>query len=169
MNNCFKIVIGDLFDAHDVDYICHQVNCRGVMGSGIAKAIADRYPGVKEAYREMCATHAENPNGLLGHILTVKPDPDKPGVINIFGQLDYGRDLSQVYTNYIALKDAFAEINEVYKGCTLAFPHGFACGLAHGDWDTVEKLMVTHLPDCNVQIYFKPHGLFFEVKGGDER
>ena len=117
----------------------------------------------------MCATHAENPNGLLGHILAVKSDPDKPGVINIFGQLDYGRDLSQVYTNYIALKDAFTEINEVYKGCTIAFPYGFACGLAHGNWDTVEKLMVTYLPDCNVQIYFKPHGIFFEVEGGNKR
>ena len=36
MSVYFKI--GNLLDA-PVDYICHQVNCQGRMGSGIAKQI----------------------------------------------------------------------------------------------------------------------------------
>ena len=40
---------GDLLDA-PVDYICHQVNCQGRMGSGIAKQIKERWPVVYEGY-----------------------------------------------------------------------------------------------------------------------
>lgn len=32
-----KIINGDLFKATDRDIILHQVNCKGVMGGGIAK------------------------------------------------------------------------------------------------------------------------------------
>ena len=38
-------VKGNLLDS-DCDYICHQVNCQGVMGSGIAKQIRERWPEV---------------------------------------------------------------------------------------------------------------------------
>ena len=40
---------GNLLNA-EVAYICHQVNCQGRMGSGIAKQIRDRWPDVYEAY-----------------------------------------------------------------------------------------------------------------------
>ena len=43
--------IGNLLDA-PVDYICHQVNCQGRMGSGIAKQIKKRWPRVYEVYQD---------------------------------------------------------------------------------------------------------------------
>ena len=45
---------GDLLVAQEelnLDVICHQVNCQGVMGSGIAKQIRDTYPIVFENYK----------------------------------------------------------------------------------------------------------------------
>ena len=41
-----KTVVGDLLDATE-DIIVQQVNCRSVMGSGVAKAIYTRWPEVK--------------------------------------------------------------------------------------------------------------------------
>lgn len=38
-----KTVYGNIFDATE-DIICHQVNCQGVMGAGVAKALYQRWP-----------------------------------------------------------------------------------------------------------------------------
>ena len=42
---------GDLLEA-DLDYYCHQVNCQGKMGSGIAKSIKEKWPIVYDKYIE---------------------------------------------------------------------------------------------------------------------
>ncbi len=44
-----KIIDGNLFDTK-AKIIAHQVNCRGVMGSGVALQIKERYPYVYEMY-----------------------------------------------------------------------------------------------------------------------
>ena len=133
----------------DADVICHQVNCQGVMGSGVAKAIADRWPVVKIVYQVTCKKF--KPEELLGKILPVYVSR-KLRVVNIFGQLTYGRDKTKVYTDYAALKRAFTEIAEVYKGRTIAFPYKFGCGLANGDWNVVYNLIEDYFKNCNVII-----------------
>lgn len=40
---------GDLL-ASDCNVICHQVNCKGVMNAGIAKAIRNKYPQVYDVF-----------------------------------------------------------------------------------------------------------------------
>ena len=52
-------------------YICHQVNCMGVMGAGIAKQIKAMYPEVYEEYKRVCNEHRRNPAELLGQNLGV--------------------------------------------------------------------------------------------------
>jgi len=44
-----KIIEGNILNAKE-DIICHQVNCKKVMGSGLAKQIRDKYPNVYEEY-----------------------------------------------------------------------------------------------------------------------
>lgn len=150
-----QIVRGDLLDAGG--YICHQVNCHGVMGAGVAKQIASKWPNVKKEYTAFCNSNASKQN-LLGEIQAVAVNGSTqkkhdPVVINIFGQLDYGHD--GIYTDYSALTRAFKKMNKLYKGKTLAFPYGFGCGLAGGEWQDVETLMVKCLYDCNIIIYLK--------------
>jgi len=36
-----KIINGNILDAKET-FICHQVNCQGVMGAGLAKAIRNK-------------------------------------------------------------------------------------------------------------------------------
>ena len=40
---------GNLLDAQ-TDVIAHQVNCQGVMGSGVAKQIKEKWPDVFKQY-----------------------------------------------------------------------------------------------------------------------
>lgn len=51
------------------------------------------------------------------------------------------------------MKNALRKINRLCAGKSVAFPYGIGCGLAGGDWSTVEKLIVQNLPDCNVKVY----------------
>lgn len=106
---------------------------------------------IKKTYIRYCRRF-ENQNELLGHVLFVEVEPNKT-VLNIFGQLDYGRDKYRKYTDYVALTKAFDEIRNKYHNKSLAFPYGFGCGLANGDWNIVENMLNTYFGDMNVTIY----------------
>lgn len=149
-----KIVKGDLLNAREAA-ICHQVNCQNMMGSGVAKAIYTKWPEVKSEYHKFCA--GKRPRDLLGNAQIVFLHDFPTGnkvVINIFGQLNCGHD-KICYTRYDALADAFDKLNTLAAGKTLAFPYGFGCGLAGGDWKEVERLMLEHLNNVDVTIYMK--------------
>ncbi|WP_406590240.1 hypothetical protein [Bacillus atrophaeus] len=45
-----KIVKGNIIDATE-DIIVQQVNCKGVMGAGLAKSILKKYPNLKSEYQ----------------------------------------------------------------------------------------------------------------------
>lgn len=47
-------MVGDLLKQDKVDIICHQTNCKGVMGAGIAFQIKRTYPEVFKKYKEFC-------------------------------------------------------------------------------------------------------------------
>lgn len=148
-----KTVIGDIRDAAE-DIICHQVNCQGVMGAGVAKAISTHWPEVKKSYLRYCRRFS-SPYDLLGKVQPVEVSPDKT-VLNIFGQLNCGNNRFLRYTDYTALTQAFDEIRNKYAGKSLAFPYGFGCGLANGDWAIVEKMLHTYFDNMDVTIYKLP-------------
>ncbi len=149
----FQVIKGDLLYANAAA-ICHQVNCRSAMGSGVAKAIYTKWPEVKTEYHKFCERFP-NPKDLLGKIQVIPVNGGLQVVINIFGQLNYGRSKGTIYTNYDALVIAFTEINRIYKHKSIAFPYRFGCGLAGGDWCTVESLMIDCLGECDVQVYMR--------------
>ena len=145
-----EIIRGDLLSS-DANAICHQVNCRCVMGAGVAAVIIEKWPIVKERYRK-AFENLKDRHSLLGKIQTVKIGQNRY-VVNVFGQDDYGHD--GVYTDYSALNRAFKQLNKRFAGQTVAFPYGFGCGLGGGDWTDIERMMVILLPDCDVKIYLK--------------
>ena len=73
---------GNVFDS-DADIICHQVNCRSVMGSGVAKEVRERYPEVYYAYLDRCYNAITNHNHtLLGTAQFVKVS-DNRCIVNL--------------------------------------------------------------------------------------
>lgn len=66
-----KVVTGDIRNT-DAKYICHQVNCQNAMGSGVAKALYQKWPNVKSEYHSFCDSY--EPNELLGKMQIVPVD-----------------------------------------------------------------------------------------------
>lgn len=131
--------------------IAHQVNCKGVMGAGLAKQIRDNYPNLYNAYKDYC-----NYGAHLGDFLGWATS-DKHYILNIFAQDDYGRD--KRYTDYSAMYNAFANGINDYRDLygvgdeiqlTIAIPYMIGCGLAGGDWGEVQKVLLAVEKNCNV-------------------
>ena len=64
--------------------LCHQVNCIGLMGAGLALQIRNKWPNVFSKYREHCEQFMTHPEMLLGHVLNVAVGPTLV-VANCFG------------------------------------------------------------------------------------
>ena len=134
--------------------ICHQVNCQGVMGAGLALKIAKKWPVVKADYiRHASGWKQENGDDstvhLLGNTLHSWVAPDLC-VCSIFGQDEYGRD--KTHTRYLALAFGLSRVRTFSVGKNLAvyIPHGIGCGLAGGDWSVVSALIEQELPDAYI-------------------
>lgn len=140
--------IGNLLDA-PVNYICHQVNCQGRMGSGIAKQIRERWPRV---YDEYCKWY-DSCDAMLGHIQTIHID-NGPSVINMAAQLFYGYD-GRRYTSYDAFWSCLGEIKAIApKGSKIGFPYKIGCGLGGANWQVISTMIIEVLgKDYDVYIY----------------
>ena len=137
----------------DANYICHQVNCRGAMNSGVAKAIREKWPIVYGTYSEYYKK-AMIKEELLGKILVVNladygPDswPPCPAIINMFAQESYGYD-GKRYTSYDAFWSCLGHIREaVPKGSKIAFPYKIGCDRGGANWPVILTMILSVLED----------------------
>ena len=147
-----EYIKGDIFDT-DSDVICHQTNCKGVMGSGIALQIKKNFPKAYEAYVKYAKVYGDE---LLGMIQPV--DCGDKTIINLFGQSSYGKD-GKRYTDYDAFDTALDKIKtycEVHN-YNIAFPYKIGCGLGGGDWSIIKGLIEKYFEKsdivCQIYIY----------------
>ncbi len=131
--------------------VCHQVNCMGVMGAGLARQIRDRFPEVFRAYKKQCLAWKHNPGGNLGDVLYC-PAGDEAGyvVANIFGQLSYG--IGRRQTDYDAVRDGLRNIAASFPGGTIRIPYGMGCGLGGGDWNIVLGIIMEILVSKGIDV-----------------
>ena len=125
----------DIFES-GADVICHQVNCQGVMGSGIAKQVREKYPWVYAEYKECCDLSGSM---MLGAYQQVYID-EKRVILNIFNQDKFGYD-GKCYTSYEALGESLKDIAETYSDKTIAIPYLMGCHRGGGDWNIVYKMI----------------------------
>ena len=148
-----KYVKGNLLDSN-CDYICHQVNCQGVMGSGIARQIRERWPEVYESYRDFYEECVYRNRGLLGKIDLAPIYNSDQTVINMFCQDKCGYDGAR-YTSYDAFATALYNITyQIDTGYKIGFPKNIGCGLGGGNWKVISALIEEILgQDYEVYIY----------------
>lgn len=148
-------VKGNLLDS-DCDYICHQVNCQGVMGSGIARQIRERWPEVYEHYRNTwyIETLRNKTYQLLGMVDIAPIRDTKQKVVNMFCQDRCGYDGVR-YTSYDAFATALYNMSyRIDKGAVIGFPKNIGCGLGGGNWNVISALIEEFLGnDYEVYIY----------------
>lgn len=149
-----KNLKGDLL-ASDCQYICHQVNCRGKMNSGIAKSIREKWPKVYESYlTKFAGKFVVSPIGTI-QIVTVYDDfDDRLCVVNMFSQQDYGYD-GQKYTSYDAFWACLQKISEtVPAGAKIGFPKNIGCCRGGANWNVISTMIAEVLGDkYDVAIY----------------
>ena len=145
-----NIVNGNIFDTH-CNIICHQENCQGVMGHGIAKQVKEKYKGVFNEYKRYCDAHADNREAMLGEALIVDVDygaavldwlvnKERKYIANIFGQLTYGTGLRTDYKALVLGLEVVANFAKEHN-LSVAIPYKIGCGLAGGDWNKVNILI----------------------------
>lgn len=149
-------VKGNLLDS-DCDYICHQVNCQGVMNSGVARQIRERWPWVftsYHAYCERCKIEGESPLGTIWGVVIDRDNRSRQWVVNIFGQETFGYYGGR-FTSYDAFTKCLTAMRErLPRDKSIAFPKNIGCGLGGGNWKVISALIEEILGDeYEVYIY----------------
>lgn len=129
---------GDVFTT-EATYIGHGVNCKGIMGAGIAKTIREKFPLVYECYRLDCFN---------------RPEYFRPGSFSVYAE--NGKNIVNLVTqdrpgpnaNYIWVFDSLYRFSfnarksgkiEKY-GNVCAIPE-IGCGIGGLEWPVVKKII----------------------------
>ena len=143
-----ETIDGDVTEV-DCDVILHQVNCKGVMGSGVALTIKQKFPEVYNEYVNFVKKNIGASSNLLGSVQLCKTTKGKY-VANLFSQDGYG--YKGQYTDYDALRKGLVKLNELCKGKTIALPYKMGSDRGGGDWNKVLGIIIECLTDCNILI-----------------
>lgn len=140
---------GNLLDT-PYKYICHQVNLQGVMGSGVAKCIKEKYPATFNRYRGVCSHY--NYKSLIGTVLLTQEDDGKT-ICNMFSQNEYGYD-GALYTSYDAFRKCLQQIKTYCpKGSSIAFPWRIASVRGGADWNVIKVMIEEELEGYDIHYY----------------
>ena len=139
---------------HDV-IVCHQVNCWGVMGAGLAKQMREKFPLMYLEYKRLCSSTADK-RTLLGQVLTssVVYNGYEYTIANLFGQEQIGT--GKCYTEYDALRKALQTVRCIASplpgraSWRVRIPYRMGCGLAGGDWNIVRAIIQKELVEHSI-------------------
>lgn len=135
--------------------ILQQVNCLGVMGSGLALQIRNKWSNVYLEYRKFCQ---DNPNAF-GKIQLIGVEKDII-LCNAFGQ--NGISKTKLMTNYDAWRGMILPIlsstlelleKKTNKKWNVRCPYGIGCGLGGGNWDTMLGLIENQFKDSKFDFF----------------
>lgn len=145
---------GNLFDSSS-QVMAHQVNCLGLMGSGVAKEVGERYPEVYNAYKQLCSGYRGREKELLGYAQFVQQG--NVYVCNLFGQQSINRQwyLGGQVTDLAALRGGFSKVRkfmEENKLKTLGIPYMFGCVRGGAKWEDVVGIIDSIFQDSDIEV-----------------
>lgn len=153
--------------------ICHCCNAFGGWGRGFVVPLGMKYPKAKNDYVDFCRPYQLSNvkrNDLMGQVCLSKVD-DNVYVANIIGQYYYSRNqrdfLNQAgvmpeflptkdrrLVNYESIRMGLRKLVSLMNGTEfiVQMPK-MGCGLAGGNWEIIEKIIVEELSVNNIQVY----------------
>lgn len=141
-------IVGDLFDFVGEGVICHQVNCKGVMGTGVAEQVKNNYPDVFQEYQSHCRRH---PIEKLKGTCLLSRTPSGYLVANLFGQVSYGRNVC--HTDLDLLRTAFLDLfSKCDEDEVIFVPYMIGAELGGGKVIDVFRLLLEISNEHNRQI-----------------
>lgn len=146
----------ELLDDARVNYVLHCCNCQGVMGSGIAAQIKDKYPIAHQAY----LNHQETIGLELGTISFSMVGGDAKSiatryVFNLHAQNLFGA--GSRFVNYEALYEAMERARDIIVRNlgghgTVGVPYNMAAFRAGGDFRIVETMLEVIFENTNLDV-----------------
>lgn len=111
--------------------IVNAVNCVGVMGGGLAKAFATRFPLMEKDYIEYCSNGQLRPGELHTYFSNLNSDPV---IVNLPTKDDWKNPSKYSYVDNGMEK--LAALANRFKFHSVGVP-ALGCGLGTLDWQTV--------------------------------
>ena len=132
--------------------IIHCCNDCGKWGAGFVLALSKRWKEPEVQYRKWGNGYISRPPYLLGEVQFVNVEDDVV-VANMIGQHGVGSVNGSVPIRYPAIAKCLGKVAEVAQrhGASIHAPR-FGAGLAGGDWETIEALIVKILCDKDIQV-----------------
>lgn len=140
-----EYIKGDLFTTKD-KIIAHGCNSHGVMGSGVAKIVKEKFPAAYEGY-------VNGDHHLLGTNIYV--NCGDVVIANCITQKGYG-STGDKFVSYDAV-DSCTKRLKVYCNRygidSISMPK-IGAGLGGGDWDILEKIIEKNIDNVHVKVYY---------------
>lgn len=138
-------------------FIMHGVNCQGVMGSGVAKAIKEHriFKNAYYDYLRYCqSVHINQRLGTINISTCNDADYNYKFVLNAFTQFNYGTP-SICHVDYnavdVIMRDTRVLLRQ-FNELSISMPK-IGAGLGGGDWNIIEKIIDSRLADINVNVW----------------
>ena len=128
--------------------IIHCVNDIVCMGSGVAKALYEKWPLVRQEYMKWGKS---GHNFELGNIQAVKVEEDI-AVINMIGQRDIKPLNGIPPIRYGAIRKCVRKTADIAKkyNATVHCPYKMGSDLAGGKWEEIEKILIEELANNDI-------------------
>jgi O-acetyl-ADP-ribose deacetylase (regulator of RNase III) len=150
-----------------INNIAHSCNCQNVMGGGIAKQIASRYPNAYEADTAFHRNEYNDGGGWRGQIgnyskaviETHWTHLPHATIYNLYTQSGYSTSKREVNYEYFwrAMKamqeDLLFNQHELNARQVVGLPYGISCGLAGGNWKIIEAIIEDIFLDSMIECY----------------
>lgn len=163
------VKIGDLLDTtspafkeNAYNIIVHGCNAHGVMGSGVALAVKQKWPGAFEEYRAFVGKFKKFSGSkyeLLGKVIPFAIEEDNLLIANAITQENFGRS-GERYVSYSAIDTAFRSITQIaskFNSVAIHYPL-IGAGLGGGDWAIISNIIDSNMnefPDLDHYLWIQ--------------
>lgn len=119
------------------DYIAFPANTEGIMGSGLALDIKNKYPNVWVEYKRKCKDIG---TGLFGTYIPINVVDSNLIILACFTQTSASHNSKT--TNLNELKKIFKQLEKTTKEKkTITIPYRYGCGVNNASWNEVHKIL----------------------------
>lgn len=149
-------------DMCSVVHVIHGCNDQGVMGSGLALQIKNKFPEAFDIYKAQHNREEGNTIGLWSmtqplfvHAPLVKLKAPKLKIVNAVTQVSFGNNKRVRYTKYDAVAQIFDSLKNQFRenNVVVAIPKLFASDRGNACWKVVFNIIKDSFKYSNITLY----------------